>query len=226
MKVRYFGHSCFEIRTKGKIIIVDPFISGNPLASAIRAENLKADYLLITHGHGDHIGDAVEIAKRNGSVVISNFEVVTWFGEKGIEGHGMNLGGKHVFDFGIVKYVNAVHSSTLPDNSPGGNPGGFVLWNEEACLYIAGDTALTQDMQLIPMTCPKLSAAILPLGDNFTMGYEDALIVAGFIQCDRIIGCHFDTFDVIKVDHFAAKQAFATENKELILLNIGEDITI
>jgi L-ascorbate metabolism protein UlaG (beta-lactamase superfamily) len=226
MNVRYLGHSCFEIKTKGKTLLVDPFISQNPHAAGIHLEKLQPDYLLITHGHGDHVADAVTIARQNKSFVISNFEVVTWFGNQGIKGHGMNHGGKHLFDFGTVKYVNSAHSSTMPDDSPGGNPGGFVIWNDEACLYIAGDTALSMDMQLIPMTCPRLSAAILPVGDNFTMGYEDAVIAARFIQCDRIIGCHFDTFDVITIDHTDAVQAFKNENKELILMKIGAEISI
>jgi L-ascorbate metabolism protein UlaG (beta-lactamase superfamily) len=226
MKIRYLGHSCFEIITGGKTLLVDPYISDNSLASDIDVNALHPDFLLITHGHGDHVQDAGKVAKRNKAMVISNFEIVTWFGKKGIEGHGMNHGGKKVFDFGTLKYVNAIHSSTLPDDSPGGNPGGFVLWNDEACLYIAGDTALTQDMRLIPMTCPKLTAAILPIGDNFTMGYEEAVIAAGFIQCDRIIACHFDTFEPIRIDHDAAKKAFRDEHKELIIMKIGASLTV
>jgi L-ascorbate metabolism protein UlaG (beta-lactamase superfamily) len=226
MKLRYLGHSGFLIHTQGKELLVDPFITSNPHASRIKVDQLKPDYMLITHGHGDHVGDAISIGKRSNAFVISNFEIVTWFGKHGIEGHGMNHGGKWTFDFGTVKYVNAVHSSTLPDSSPGGNPGGFVLWNEEGCLYIAGDTALTTDMQLIPRTCPKLSAAILPVGDNFTMGYEDAVLAAEFIQCDRIIGCHFDTFAPIKIDHKRAQDAFQKAGKELILMEIGQETSI
>ena len=133
----------------------------------------------------------------------------------------MNHGGKVNFDFGTVKYVNAIHSSVLPDGTYGGNPGGFVIWNDEACFYLAGDTALTMDMKLLPLTCPKLDFAILPIGDNFTMGYEDAVIASGYIECDKIIGCHYDTFGYIKIDHDAAKKAFADSGKELILLPVG-----
>jgi L-ascorbate metabolism protein UlaG (beta-lactamase superfamily) len=224
MKLRYLGHSGFEIRTRDKKILIDPFVSLNPLASGIHLEDMTVDYILITHD--DHVGDAVSIAKRNNSLIVSNFEIVSWFEKKGIKGHGMNQGGKHTFDFGTLKFVPASHSSTMPDDAPGGNPGGFVLWNEEGCLYFAGDTALTFDMQLIPISCPKLSAAILPLGDNYTMGYEDACVAARFVQCDRIIGCHFDTFDVIKIDHQEAINSFAREKKELILPKIGEEIRI
>ena len=138
----------------------------------------------------------------------------------------MNLGGKWKFDFGTVKYVQAVHSSMLPDGSYGGPSGGFVVWNEEFSFYFAGDTALTLDMQLIPKTCPKLDFAILPIGDNFTMGYEDAVIAAQFIECDKIIGCHFDTFGYIKINHQDAITEFKNAGKELILLEIGKSIDI
>lgn len=226
MKLRYLGHSGFELRTRDKKILIDPFITSNPLASGMHVDDLTADFILITHGHDDHVGDAVSIAERSNALIVSNFEIVTWFEKKGIKGHGMNHGGKHTFDFGTLKFVQASHSSTMPDDAPGGNPGGFVLWNEEGCLYFAGDTALIYDMQLIPMTCPKLSAAILPLGDNFTMGYEDAVIAARFVQCDRIIGCHFDTFDAIKIDRQEAIKSFAREKIQLILPEIGEEIRI
>lgn len=226
MKLTYYGHSFFSLEMKGKHIVVDPFISPNEQAKAIDVQALQADYLLITHGHADHTADAEGIALRNGARVISNFEVVSWFQEKGIDGHGMNHGGKWKFDFGIVKYVNAIHSSSMLDGKYGGNPGGFVVWNDECCFYISGDTALTMDMKLIPMTCPKLDFAILCMGDNFTMDYEEAAIASDFIECDKIIGCHYDTFGFIKIDHEAAKNAFAKRGKELILLSIGESLTI
>ncbi len=226
MKITYAGHACFLIETKGKRLIVDPFISPNELVNTnahpeLAVDQIQADYLLITHGHQDHVADAEAIAKRTGAQVISNFEIVSWFGGKGIQGHPMNHGGHWKFDFGIVKYVNAVHSSVLPDGAYGGNPGGFVIWNDEGCLYIAGDTALTMDMKLIPMTCPKLDMAILPIGDNFTMGYQDAVMAAEFLACDTVIGCHYDTFGYIRIDHEAAKKAFSAKGKELILLSIG-----
>ncbi len=226
MNVRYLGHSSFQISTMGRTLIVDPFILSNKLARKIDVNALKADYILITHGHGDHMEDARSIAARNHAPVISNFEIIQWFKGKHVDGFGMNIGGKHDFDFGTLKCVSATHSSTLPDNDPGGNPLGFVIMNEEAVLYIAGDTGLSMDMRLIPMMCPRLSAAILPIGDYYTMGYEDALIAAGFIQCDRVIGCHYDTFDDIRIDHEKAIGAFAAEDRELILLEIGSEISI
>ena len=136
----------------------------------------------------------------------------------------MNHGGKRSFEFGTVKYVNAIHSSMLPDGSYGGAPGGFVVWNNEVSFYFAGDTALTWDMKLIPITCPKLDFAILPIGDNFTMGYEDAVIASDFIQVDKIIACHYDTFGYIKINHDAAIKEFKNAGKELILLEPGSSL--
>lgn len=226
MNITYLGHAGFLIELNGKNLVFDPFISPNELASSIKVDDLRADYVLLSHGHADHVADAETIAKNNGAKIISSYEIVGWYGEKGIEGHPMNLGGKWDFDFGTVKYVNAVHSSVLPDGTYGANPGGFVIWNEEACFYFAGDTALTMDMKLIPMTCPKLGFAILPIGDNFTMGFEDAVIAADFIECDTIVGCHFDTFGYIKIDHGAAVEAFAKKGKKLILPTIGETFSL
>lgn len=226
MKITYYGHSCFHVQMNGKHLLFDPFISPNPKASSIDIKSIPADFLMVSHGHVDHVADAEAIGKRTAAKVVSNYEIVTWFGGKGVSGHPMNHGGKTQLDFGTVKYVKAVHSSVLPDGTYGGNPGGFVIWNKYACFYFAGDTALTHDMKLIPITCPKLDFAILPVGDNFTMGYNDAAIAAEFIECDTIIGCHFDTFDVIKIDHEAAKKAFAKRGKNLILPAIGETVEV
>lgn len=224
MKITYYGQSCFGIETKGKKLLFDPFISPNELAKKINVDAIEADYILLTHGHQDHTADAESIAKRTGATIVSNYEIYSWYTQKGIAGHPMNHGGNWQFDFGTVKYVNAVHSSSLPDGTYAGNPGGFVVWNDEGCFYHAGDTALTWDMKLIPMTCPKLDFAILPIGDNFTMGYQDALIASDFIECNRIIGCHYDTFGFITIDHEAAKKAFADKGKDLILLPIGDSM--
>ncbi|HKK78858.1 MAG TPA: metal-dependent hydrolase [Phaeodactylibacter sp.] len=226
MKLKYYGHSTFGLETKGTKLLFDPFISPNERAKDINVDQIEADYILVSHGHEDHVADAVDIAKRTGATLISNFEIINWFGEKGLPGHPMNHGGKNKFDFGIVKYVNAIHSSVLPDGTYGGNPGGFVIWNDEGCFYFAGDTALTMDMKLIPMTCPALDFAILPIGDNFTMGYEDAVIAAEYISCEKVIGCHYDTFGYIEIDHKAAEKAFADKGKELILLPIGGTLEV
>ena len=227
MKITYLGHATLLVEINGKKILFDPFISGNEMASDVDIDSLKVDYIFVTHGHQDHVLDVEAIAKNNPeALLVSNFEVATWFGNKGIEGHGMNHGGKYTFDFGTAKYVTAIHSSMLPDGSNGGNPGGFVLWDESKCIYIAGDTALTKDMELIPMTCPKLDMAILPIGDNFTMGYEDAALAADFVKCDKVIGCHYDTFPPIEIDKERAQTYFSSKGKILLLPNIGGTITI
>lgn len=227
MKITYLGHASFLIEMNGKTILFDPFISGNEMAKEIDINSLKVDYIFVTHGHQDHVLDVETIAKNNPKAkLVSNFEVVSWFAEKGIDGHGMNHGGKYTFDFGTAKYVSAIHSSMLPDGSNGGNPGGFVLYDDSHCIYHAGDTALTKDMELIPMTCPKLNIAILPIGDNFTMGYEDATIASDFIQCNQIIGCHYDTFPPIKIDKTKAVEHFDKKGKKLMLPDIGESISI
>jgi len=227
MKITYLGHATFTLEIANKILLVDPFISANELANEIDIDALKADYILITHGHQDHVLDVERIAKNNpDALIISNYEILSWFGQKGLKGHPLNHGGKKTFDFGTLKYVNAIHSSVMPDGSHGGNPGGFVIWNDASCVYIAGDTALTMDMKLIPDTCPKLNLAILPIGDNFTMGYEDAAMAAEFVQCDTVVGCHYDTFPPIAINGAAAKAYFATKGKELLLPSIGEQIAI
>lgn len=224
MKITYYGHACFGVEMNGKNLLFDPFISGNALAKNIDIEKIPADYILISHGHGDHVAEVEAIGKRTGAKVISNFEIVSWFEQKGLSGHPMNHGGKWSFDFGTVKYVNAIHSSVLPDGTYGGNPGGFVIWDKNHCFYFAGDTALTMDMKLIPMLCPKLDFAILPIGDNFTMDYNEASHAAAFIECKKIVGCHYDTFGYITIDHDAAKKAFEDTGKELILLPVGESM--
>ena len=220
MKITYLGHASLSIEVAGKNIIVDPFISGNELAKSIDIATLKADYILITHAHEDHILDVEVIAKRTGAKVVSNFEIVNHFGNLGIDGHPMNHGGTWQFDFGKVTYTNAIHSSSFPDGSYGGQPGGFILETDEGNIYIAGDTALTMDMKLIPMQT-KLDLAILPVGDNFTMGIESATIASDFVACDKVLAYHFDTFGYIEINHKKAKEIFKNKGKELTLLKIG-----
>lgn len=225
MKITFYGHSSLGIQIGEKNLIVDPFISANDKASKIDINNLKADYILLTHAHQDHILDAEAIAKNTGAKIISNFEIVTHYQNKGFEGHPMNHGGSWDFDFGKLKYVNAIHTSSFPDGSYGGQPGGFIIEGERKNIYIAGDTALTMDMKLIPMFT-KLDLAILPIGDNFTMGIEDAIHASDFVACDKVLGVHFDTFGYIEIDHAAAKRKFFENNKDLMLLEIGESIEL
>lgn len=222
MKFTYYGHSCFQIETMGYKLLFDPYISPNDKASSIDTSGINPDFILISHGHEDHVEDLEKIGIQSGAKMISNFEIIEWLEEKNFKGHGLNHGGKNEFPFGTVKYVTAIHSSVLPDGTYGGNPGGFVIRNEEGCFYFAGDTALTYDMQLIPEMGYDLDFAILPIGDNFTMGVEEAIKAAEFIQCDHIIGVHYDTFGDIEIDHEKAKEAFSKANKKLQLLEIGE----
>lgn len=225
MKITYLGHASLAIGVSGKHIIVDPFISGNELAQHIDINTLKADYIFITHAHGDHILDVETIAKNTGAVIVSNAEIAGFYETKGFKTHPMNHGGAWTFDFGIVKYVNAIHSSSFPDGTYGGQPGGFVIEAEEKNVYISGDTALTYDMKLIPMRNP-LDLAILPIGSNFTMDVDDAAIAAEFLDVTRVMGYHYDTFGFIKIDHEVAKQKFVNKHKELILLPIGDSIEV
>jgi L-ascorbate metabolism protein UlaG (beta-lactamase superfamily) len=226
MKFTYYGHSSWLIEFGGKKLLTDPFITPNELAANIQVDQIEADYILLSHAHGDHVADLESIAKRTGAKIISSFEAVTYYEGKGLTGHPMNIGGKWKFDFGTVKCVTAVHSSVFPDGTYGSNPMGFVVWNDRECFYFAGDTALTMDMQLLPMICPKLDVAILPIGDNFTMGLKDAVIAADFIKCNRILGCHYDTFGYIEIDHDTARQAFAEKGMELNLLPVGKSFEI
>lgn len=225
MKITFYGQNSLAIETNGKNIIVDPFITGNPLSKdKVDINTLKADYILLTHAHQDHILDAEAIAKKTGATIVSNYEIAMHYQEKGFTVHPLNHGGSWKFDFGKVKYVNAIHTSAFPDGSYGGQPGGFVL-EADKNIYIAGDTALTMDMKLIPMHT-KLDLAILPIGDNFTMGIDDAILASDFVQCDKILGVHYDTFGYIEIDHTEAKSAFKQANKELVLLSINGELEL
>lgn len=226
MKIIFYGQNCLGIEIRGKHILVDPFITGNDLAKdKIDIDTLQADYILITHAHSDHTLDAEAIAKRTGAIIVSNFEIANHYEAKGIEVHPMNHGGSWKFEFGKVKYVTAIHTSSFEDGSYGGQPGGFVIEGEHKNIYIAGDTALTMDMKLIPLYT-KLDLAILPIGDNFTMGIDDAILASDFVECDKVLGVHYDTFGYIEIDHEDAKRKFYSAGKDLMLLEIGESIEL
>lgn len=225
MKITFYGHACIGIEVSGKNILVDPFITANPKAGHIDINSLKADYILLTHAHQDHILDAEAIAKRTDATIVSNYEVAVHYGDKGLKHHPMNHGGSWQFDFGKVKLVNAIHSSSFPDGSYGGNPCGFVIEGEHKNIYISGDTALTMDMKLIPMRT-KLDLAILSIGNNFTMDVEDAILAADFVDCDKVLGVHFDTFGYIEINHDEAKKKFFDAGKDLMLLEIGQSIKL
>jgi L-ascorbate metabolism protein UlaG (beta-lactamase superfamily) len=226
MKLSYYGHACFSVEIGGKTLLFDPFITPNQLASHIKLDQITADYILITHGHIDHIADAVELARRTEATVVSNFEIIEWLGKKGLQKtHAMNHGGAWNFDFGRVKYVNAVHSSQLPDGTYGGNPGGFVVAGTNETFYYSGDTALTWDMRFIAEEF-QLRFAVLPIGDNFTMGARDAAKAAGLLNCRQVVGVHFDTFPPIKIDHAEADAVFAQAGVKLHLVPIGNSVDL
>ena len=226
MKFTYYGHACFAVDAGGSTLLFDPFISENPLAKKIDLNRVKADFILVSHGHGDHHADLVTIAKRTGAPVIAPFEVGSWFQTKSVQNvHAMNHGGTAKFPFGTVKLTAAIHSSSMPDGSYGGNPCGFFVETGAGSFYYSGDTALTMDMKLIGESS-RLDFAVLPIGDFFTMGIADAVRAAEFVGVRKIIGVHYDTFPPIEIDHAAAEACAKNGQKELYLPKIGETIEI
>ena len=200
----------------------DPFITPNPKASMIDISTIQPDFILVTHGHGDHTADLVSIAKQSKAQVISAYEITEWLSSQGIEnGLPMNIGGSVNLGFCTIKMVKAEHSSSFSDGSYAGNAAGFVIKTSESSFYYAGDTALTLDMQLIPLTF-NLDFAFLPIGDNFTMGIEDAVKSSKLIDCKKIIGMHFDTFPPIEIDHKYAYDQFSGAGLNLILPLINQ----
>lgn len=222
VKLTFYGHSCWLVESKQAKLLFDPYLSENPLTS-ISPDEIQADYILISHGHGDHVGDAVDIAKRTKAKIISNFEIVNWFNTKhGIDGHPLNIGGGFNFDFGRVQLTIAHHGSTMPDGSPGGNPVGFLLTIDGKKIYNAADTALTLDMKLLGDR-HKLDVAMLPIGDNFTMGPEDALYAVSLLNPTHVLPMHYDTFPYIQQDVKAwAKDVESDTDAKCIILNPGE----
>jgi L-ascorbate metabolism protein UlaG (beta-lactamase superfamily) len=227
MKFTYYGHSCFEVSLGGKTLLFDPFITPNELAAGrVDIGTLKPDFILLSHGHGDHIADCTRIAGSSGAKVIANYEIHEWLNGQGIANtHPMNTGGRRDFGSFWVKCVNAAHSSSLPDGTYGGNPMGFILGGPEGNFYYSGDTALTRDMELVPRWA-KLNFAVLPIGDNFTMDAADATECARMIQCKTAVGVHYDTFGYIKIDHQKAIGVFKDAGYDLKLPAIGECISI
>ena len=226
MKITYYGHSCFGVEVASVKIVFDPFIQPNKLASSINLTEIEADYMVVSHGHEDHTADLIELAKQTNATVISNYEIIEWVKSKGIKKvHAMNTGGSFTFDFGTIKSVFAAHSSSLPDGKYGGNPNGYIIKANKKTLYYAGDTALTTEMKLIG-EFENVDLSILPIGDNFTMGINDAIIAANFIDCNEVIGMHFDTFPPIKIDHNKAIKAFKNKGVNLQLLSIGQTVAI
>lgn len=224
MNFTYYGHSCFEVSANGHSLLFDPFITGNELASHIDPDKLKPEFILLSHGHSDHTADAVDLAIKNNSTVIGVYEIAVWAHQQGVKNyHPMNTGGRWNFNFGSVKCTHAVHSSSLPDGTYGGNPVGFVVEMDKKKFYYSGDTALTLDMQLVHADGP-FEFIVLPIGDNFTMDVKQAIQAAEWIGCKTIIGVHYDTFGFIKIDKVAARDAFAAHQMQLLLPAIGETL--
>ncbi len=221
MNLTYYGHSCFGVHVDGTHLLFDPFITANPKAAGVDVDKIPADYILVSHGHFDHVDDVARIAKRTGATLVSNFEVVQWFAKQGVEkAHGMNLGGAWEFPFGRVKMTAATHSSSMPDGSYGGNPAGFLVETKQGHFYYSGDTALTRNMKLIGDSA-SLKFAVLCIGDNFTMGPEDAARAATFLEVKDVIGVHYDTFPPIEIDKKEAVREFAARGLNLHLLPVG-----
>lgn len=225
MHVSYHGHSIVKIETKGKTILIDPFITGNELTD-LNAEDVKADVILLTHGHNDHVGDTVEIAKRSGALVVAVAELATYLSWQGLNVHPMSIGGAYTFDFGTVKLTQAFHGSSYTENNEKiiytGMPAGLLLTIEGKTIYHAGDTALFSDLKLIGRHKPDL--AFLPIGDNFTMGPEDAAIAAEWVQAKLVVPIHYNTFPVIKQDpHQFVESLSGIEGK---VLKAGEGLDL
>jgi L-ascorbate metabolism protein UlaG (beta-lactamase superfamily) len=221
MKIAYYGHATFAAEINGKHLLFDPFITQNPLAKGIDIKKIKADYILLSHAHFDHITDTAAIADQTGATVISNYEVISWLGKTGVKNtRPLNPGGTYSSNFGRVKCVCAIHSSSLPDGAYGGSAGGFVVESTDGNFYYSGDTALTLDMKLIS-EITKLKFAVLCIGGNLTMDIDDAIRAAGLVRCKDVMGVHYDTFPLIEIDHAAAKEKFRSNGLTLHLLPIG-----
>lgn len=226
MKFTCFGHSCFLVESGGQKLLFDPFITPNPLAKDVEILKIRADLILLSHGHADHLADAVALANQTGAPVVCNWEVSEWLGRQGLANLApMNHGGSKRFGFCRVKMTSAIHSSTMPDGSPGGNPGGYVVELAEGAFYYSGDTALTMDMKLIPEEF-AIRFAVLPIGDNFTMGASDAVRAAGFVRTGTVVGVHYNTFPPIEINREEALKTFSDAGLSLRLPAIGETIEV
>lgn len=225
VEAKFLGHAAVQVKAGTTHILIDPFLTGNPQAVA-KPDQVQADVIVVTHGHGDHLGDAEAIAKRTGALVIANAEISGYLSKRGVKTHALHIGGGYDFPFGRVKLTIAHHGSSLPDGSYGGNPAGVLLYLEGKTLYHAGDTGLFYDMKLIGEEGVDL--AFLPIGDNYTMGLEDALRAVRLIQPKVVIPMHYDTFPVIPEDphKFAARVAEEVPGVQCVVLRPGESFAL
>ena len=225
MKCTFYGHSTFLLKTESHSLLFDPFISQNPLASHIDIDSINPDYILISHAHGDHCADVELIAKKSGSTIIANVEIVNYFADKGIEGFAMNSGGSHEFPFGKLTMTHAYHSSSFPDGTYGGNPNGFVIHSGDTCMFYSGDTALTSDFALLGERY-AIDLAILPIGNVFTMDYVDAERACMMLKAKKCMGVHFDTFPPIEIDHEIVQAYMNLKGQDFFLPKIGEEFKL
>lgn len=226
MKLTYYGQSCVEFDFNGTKVLVDPFITYNPLASSINVADIKADYIFLSHGHQDHVADMATIQKQSDATVCAIVETAAWVREQGVAEDKVieyNIGGTLNLPFGKVKMVYAVHTNSTPDGKYGGLPVGYVFFVEGKTIYFAGDTALTMEMKLLERF--NIDLALLPIGGHYTMDAEDAVIAADFIKCKHIVGIHYDSFPPITIDKDATKAIFDAAGLDLQLPKIGETIS-
>ena len=225
MKLKYFSHSAFQITTdNGKIILIDPFLDGNP-TSPVKSEDVNADFIILTHAHGDHLGDAFKIAKRCDPLLICVNELANYCSAKGFKVHNMHIGGSYNFDFGRVKFTIAHHGSKTPDGEYGGEPAGVIISVGGKNIYHTGDTGLFYDMKLIGEMTP-IDYMLLPIGDNFTMGITDAVKAVELANPKLAIPMHYNTFPVILADPNEFKNKLESKDKKCRVLNFGEEIEI
>jgi len=226
VQITFYGHSCFSIKAESVSILVDPFISFNPAAAHIDLTDEKFDYILLSHGHWDHIADAIEYAEKFDATVLSNVEVVKWMSNNGVKKTvDINFGGTLTADWGKIKYVTAHHSSSMPDGSYAGNPGGFVITIDDKTVYYTGDTSVMFDMKLIPMF-NKIDLGIFCIGGYYTMDVNEAVLAAQFVETKKVMGVHYNTFPPIHIDTNQAIESFKKEGIELLLPEIGGSINI
>ncbi len=224
MKLKYFAHSAFSLEIEGKHILIDPFLDDNP-SSPVKSNEVEADYIILTHGHNDHVGDTVKIAERTDAMIIGVYELVNYFSKLGFRTHAMHIGGSHVFDFGKVKLTTAAHGSITPDFGYGGLAAGVIISANGKAIYHTGDTGLFGDMKLIG-ELNAIDILLLPIGDNFTMGIDDAVKAVEFINPKLCVPMHYNTFPIIETDPQVFLEKVSAAGFKAKLMGFGEEIVL